>query len=212
VNPSREIWPQESGSLIRSTIVIQKCDPKETWCLEAGCNNDVKDSTLNGFHDWLHISLPFRQFGSSAAGVSATNVVEPTPEALLRDKQEQNTADLAITQIQNRFDTYTLSVVNKGPNPSARVQVVDVILPADLSHKTNRGDCTESPVGTLTCDLGAMLPGEQRNIEIRVGIEKRDDGSLSTSFTNTASVENVSEFAGPDSDLTDNFITTTTKP
>jgi hypothetical protein len=58
----------------------------------ASCTNAVTDKLLTSFDDWLHISLPFQQFPASRIGAFEPMLDEPSLEELLRDKQDQETA------------------------------------------------------------------------------------------------------------------------
>ena len=188
------------------------------------CKNSSTDSELTRFDDWLHISLPFRQFADSADGVVIPPPPdeEPTLEQLMRLEQELNSADLAIDKDSDPDEVkvgqdfrYVLTVTNKGPNPAARVEVNDA-LPSGVSPLGDTPGCVldstpeptdETSVDTLVCDLGALLPNEQRQIEIAVSTA---GVSRLPSITNMASVENITEFAGPDPEPSDNFATVTT--
>lgn len=137
-------------------------------------------------------------------------------QELLQDVREQNTTDLSIAKtaeadpLQVGADlTYRLTVINLGPNPAGQVEIVDV-LPPEVSYKSDTAGCVEVPPGTLTCDLGALFPGELREIEISVSIAARDDGSGPASITNTATIENIAEFAGPDPTPSNNVTSITT--
>jgi uncharacterized repeat protein (TIGR01451 family) len=184
------------------------------------CVNTSTGSELTGFDDWIHISIPFLQFGYSADGavIPPAPGEEPTLEELIQTEQEKNTTDLAITKARARAHggffhlgdiTYQLNVINKGPNPAGRVELVDV-LPPEVSHKSNTAGCVEAPDGTLTCDLGALLPGEQRQIEIIVRLGEGEHASVPASITNTATVKNIAEFAGADPEPADNSASVTT--
>lgn len=184
----------------------------------AGCTNNSTSSTLTGFNDWANISVPFRQFGDSQDG-AINPVTEPEPilEDLIQMQQAINTIDLSITKASDPDTvevgadfTYTLTVINKGPNPAGRVEVVD-IFPSEVSYERDNAGCVtapseEAPAGILICDLGAMLPGTQRQIEIVVGTAGANEGPV----INTATVENIIEFAGPDLEPTDNSTTVST--
>lgn len=204
------------------------------------CKNDSNDSELNGFNDWAVISVPFRQFPASAVGSVEPLAVddEPTVEELEQLEQELNTTDLAIfkesqqSQIEVGADlTYILTIINKGPNPASRVELADA-LPSGIAHKRDNGRCTVSsgsepaptsaqrPIAdgsgvrnegdTITCDLGALMPLEQREIEITVSTDGIPNNVGSTLLMNLATVQNVSESAGPDPQPSDNFANVTT--
>ncbi len=114
-------------------------------------------------------------------------------------------ADVAITKIgapnpvfNGDALTYTLSVVNNGPDPAQAVTVSDP-LPAQFVFKsvsTTAGTCTESS-GTVKCDLGTVAVGDKVMVTI-VGAAHL--GTPPASFTNTATVSSTT----PDPDLSNN--------
>ncbi|NUT31600.1 MAG: DUF11 domain-containing protein, partial [Hamadaea sp.] len=80
--------------------------------------------------------------------------------------------------------TYTVTVTNDGPNTATGVTVTDV-LPAGVTFLSSTPACTNA-AGTLTCELGQLLPGQSVPIVIQVGIPTAfPPGTIS----NTATVE-----------------------
>ena len=87
-------------------------------------------------------------------------------------------ADLAITKTDspdpvNAGDQlfYTLSVKNNGPNDVPNASITDT-LPSQVTFVTDdRGICTEAPVGTLTCALGAIANGATSTVVIKVHVK-----------------------------------------
>lgn len=118
-------------------------------------------------------------------------------------------ADVALTKsaapnpaIAGRSQVYTLSVTNHGPTSASQVRVVDT-LPAGVVHQSNTAGCVETPPGVLTCELGQLLAGETRQIQITVLVEPDvvQNVCRPTVLTNTATVENL---GGPDPDPSNN--------
>jgi uncharacterized repeat protein (TIGR01451 family) len=181
--------------------------------------NTVTNSTLTGYDDWTNISLPFRQFGESAdSAINPTTEPEPTLQELIELEQELNTTDLSIAKtsapdpVEVGADlVYTLRVSNKGPNPASRVRVVDT-LPSRVSYRSNTAGCVEAPVGTLTCDLGEVPFGAERQLAITVGTAGVCEAGRPRPIAETASVANVAQFAGPDLNSSDNLMTVTATP
>ena len=172
--------------------------------------DDIMDNdTLDGHDDWSRISLPFRQFAGSAAGVL---MPEPTDDPTLEQMQEffdaLNNVDLEITKTDAPDPVklgsqlvYTLSVTNKGPNYANGVRVVDT-LPAGVtfvSATASQGTVSNTPQN-VTCDVGTMGPGQTETIEITVVV------SAVGKLINTAEVTTDST----DVDETNNTVTETT--
>ncbi|HET9945183.1 MAG TPA: DUF11 domain-containing protein, partial [Actinomycetes bacterium] len=88
--------------------------------------------------------------------------------------------------------TYTLQVTNDGPNTAEDVTVTDV-LPAGVTFLSSAPACANA-AGTLTCDLGDLLPGETVPLVIQVRVPASFLGSAATAtITNTASVESANQ-------------------
>ncbi|MBW7885524.1 MAG: DUF11 domain-containing protein [Caldilineaceae bacterium] len=169
----------------------------------ADCADNTKLDELRDFNDWLHISLPFRQFGESTDG--AVNPVigpEPTLEERLQLQKAINATDVGISKsaspdpaVAGEPLTYILAVTNAGPNLASAVQVIDT-LPEGVAYVSDTGGCVEGPSGTLTCLLSELLVGETREIKITVLVDAdlafRAGGP--TTVTNTATVENLAGF------------------
>ena len=86
---------------------------------------------------------------------------------------------------------YTITITNNGPNPAHSVQLLDK-LPIGVTYQSANADCTESPVGTLNCNLGILVSGETRIINITVVVDAalvHNSGSPTT-ITNQGSVSN----------------------
>jgi large repetitive protein len=91
------------------------------------------------------------------------------------------------------FD-YKLQVKNEGPSDAVATEVTDE-LPAQvkfLSAKTSVGTCDEAPGGTLTCQLGTLLPTAEVTVEVTV--EAVEVGN----FPNEAKVASTTTDAEPE--------------
>ncbi len=60
--------------------------------------------------------------------------------------------------------TYTLTVVNHGPDPAAGVVAI-LVLDAGTNFSSAGSECTAS-AGTVTCDLGSMANGEMHSLTV----------------------------------------------
>ncbi len=86
---------------------------------------------------------------------------------------------------------YTVTVTNGGPSTASRPRVVDT-LPADVEHRSDTGDCTKAPDGSVVCELGAIPVGESRQVSLGVLVGEdvvcRSGGPVT--ITNRATAEN----------------------
>ncbi len=80
---------------------------------------------------------------------------------------------------------YTLTVINDGPDDAPDAVVIDV-LPDGVSYVGDTDDCTEGPVGTLTCRVGELLAGNSRSFALLVELD--DDLDSGTELVNRARV------------------------
>jgi uncharacterized repeat protein (TIGR01451 family) len=136
--------------------------------------------------------------------------------------QVTNQIDLAITKTASGGEvavggafSYTLGVVNNGPSTAPMVKVTDT-LPANqafVSATTPVGGCThsgEATGGTLTCDLGSMMPGAPASITLNVAMAFAPaEGLCSTNVASVADVTGVvmvgdEAITWPESDLSNN--------
>ncbi|MDX1582793.1 MAG: IPTL-CTERM sorting domain-containing protein [Thermoanaerobaculia bacterium] len=107
------------------------------------------------------------QVGAGAAGADLTILKSDSPDPA----------------VVGQALTYTLTVINGGPNQATGVQVVDT-LPALVtfeSASSTQGSCTESS-GVVTCDLGTVNVGEE--VTVTITVVPTETGSI----TNVASV------------------------
>ena len=88
--------------------------------------------------------------------------------------------------------TYTLTVTNNGPDRAIGVRVVDT-LPSAVFYQSDNAGCTEA-AGTVTCDLGEILPADTRQVVITVLV----DISAPNLIINTATVDTVEGSTDPD--------------
>ena len=99
---------------------------------------------LKGYDDWRNITLNPRAFGDSADGPTSF-VSERTLEELRAVDEDLNRTDLEIVKTDlpdpvNAGDplTYTLTVLNHGPQPARGIRIVDT-LPVEASYVSDTG-------------------------------------------------------------------------
>jgi uncharacterized repeat protein (TIGR01451 family) len=87
--------------------------------------------------------------------------------------------------------TYTINVINNGPDPASNVELSDPLPPNTTLFSvptTSRGFCQPTPVvggtGTVRCELGPMAASDTATITIVVNVNAPGGSSV----TNTASV------------------------
>ncbi|NJP30992.1 COG1361 S-layer family protein [Micromonospora thermarum] len=85
--------------------------------------------------------------------------------------------------------TYTVTVTNDGPNTASSVTVTDT-LPAGVAFQSSTPACTNA-AGTLTCDLGELLPGQSVPLVIQVAVPANFPAGT---ITNTATVAAADQF------------------
>ncbi len=94
--------------------------------------------------------------------------------------------------------TYTLSVINNGPDAATGVVVTDT-LPAGATFLSATSPCTETS-GTVTCSLGSLTSGSQ--VTLNIYVVPTGAGTISNSASVTGNE--------PDPDLANNAATTET--
>jgi uncharacterized repeat protein (TIGR01451 family) len=167
------------------------------------CINALSNETLDGNHDWNTIVLPFMQYGDSLTqSVNADEDNVPTIEDRNLMTAAIHTTDLSVS-ITDSADpvgageqlSYIVSIGNHGPNPATSVQLTDT-LPGDVSFVSSSPSCPVSG-SQLTCNLGEMLPGANRQVTIIVAVpaDLVYNNGGPKSITNTATVDDL---AGPD--------------
>jgi len=206
-----------NGTLSPNDNFAINIDTLDNKGVPAGCFNDVLSISLEPHDDWGHISLPFAESGDAAdAAINIAEGPEPTLEERRRLNEALNTADLSISQsapatveVGNNFNL-TLATANNGPNPALAVRVGGSLPPVTVRDS---GGCVENPAGTLTCDLGAMLFGVQRQVGLLLGTDGRVcSNGLPQPMVITATAANVARFAGPDPNPADNTSSITVTP
>lgn len=183
------------------------------------CRNDDIDpagAPLRGHDDWLHVSLPFLQFGDSADGpINPTEEPEPNDDELREQRETANTADLSVDksgpagpfEAGDEVDLdYTLAIANLGPNPALVVRVTDTLPPGAVLLDADPA-CEISAPGEIECLLPALLQDEGAVLELSVRAPATCAGGLPTPIANEAAVENATELAGEDPDPTNNTTT-----
>jgi uncharacterized repeat protein (TIGR01451 family) len=180
--------------------------------IPSDCENDTTDQKLRGSHDWVNISMPFRDLELSLdVATNPTTSGSPTGEERIRLVRALHTADLSIsahnvpeTVVAGATFTYELTVTNHGPNPSAAVHVTDT-LPDGLRYDGGSPECSAAD-DTVTCDLGYMLRGDSSTVSISVlvdaGLMHEAGGPLT--ITNTAGVATTG--VGHDPDTSNNSV------
>lgn len=83
--------------------------------------------------------------------------------------------------------TYSLAVLNNGPDDALNVVLVDT-LPAGLSGAVTTG-CAESPGGVGGCSLGTVEAGSSKSVTLTVTV----DAVAGTTLNNTATVSSDTE-------------------
>ena len=81
--------------------------------------------------------------------------------------------------------SYTIDVLNNGPDDAAGVEVA-VTLPASVSGAVTSG-CTEDPNGSALCSLGTIAAGSSKQFTIDVLTDGLDFDTLQASVTVTSS-------------------------
>lgn len=177
-------------------------------CDQYDCDGDTADDcandrrVLSSHDDWSNISLSFREFtnAADAPGNPPHQTADPNDETAALIIQSLNSTDLEISKsdsvdpvVAGENLTYTLTVTNNGPNMTTSAKVTDT-LPAGTTFVSASAGCTESPPGTVECDLGALAAGDSTGVSITVAVDASlvsNAGSLPVAIVNNATVENV---------------------
>ncbi|MGH2444641.1 MAG: NEW3 domain-containing protein [Candidatus Limnocylindria bacterium] len=184
----------------------------------ACASNTSTTDTINGFHDWNRVSVPFRQFGDSAdSAIRAED--EDVPTIADRDIMiaQMNTTDVSVS-IADSPDpvgagerlTLTLTATNHGPNPAHSVEV-RTTLPAGVTFVDTSVPCIRA-ASLVTCNLGSLADDESQSFTIRVDIpaDFLYPGGQQT-ITTSATVDNLygpDPTAGNDSDSESTLVIT----
>jgi uncharacterized repeat protein (TIGR01451 family) len=158
---------------------------------------DGQPDILAGYDDWSNIVLDPMAFGDAADGPTSV-VPERTLEEIRAVDEHLNRTDLEIVKSDlpdpvNAGEqlTYTLTVMNHGPQPARGIHVIDT-LPAEASYVSDTGNCVEAPQGILTCPMATLLLGQSRSFDVTVVVDADAVADLPAPATvdNTAAVEN----------------------
>lgn len=201
-------WNSDADPPLEGNLSIN-LDTNATGGGPAACNNASLNDSLEGFHDWNAISIPFRQFGDSADGaINPVTTQEPTITELRQLRDDLNKTDLSVT-VSDSADpvaagtqlTYTATVVNNGPNPATSVQLVDM-LPAEVTFASATAGCAAAG-SAVTCNFGEIPVNASRTVQVVVNVPANlvyVNGGPKT-ITNTVQVANL---RGPDASPSDN--------
>jgi len=185
----------------------------------SSCSNNTANSVLAGFHDWGAIQLDFRDFQDAADGaVNPETTREPDTNELLLLRTALNTTDLGMG-ISAQPDpvevgdplTYTLTAQNHGPNPAVKVSVTDS-LPASLPVSTLDGRCAQVTPGDIRCTVADLRARASQTVDVSVDTSGVCVDGIPQAITNTATITNVSPFAGEDRNPADNMAQITVTP
>ncbi|MFI6597981.1 hypothetical protein ACIBHX_17110 [Nonomuraea sp. NPDC050536] len=176
------------------------------------CVNTSTTSTLKGYDDWSHISLPFHESADSAdAPVNPETEPELTEEEIQQLWQTLNTADLSVALSDSPDPvgagtdlTYTVTVRNDGPAPATSV-LAKVTLPAEVAYVGSTATCNATG-----CHLGEIPAHGQRSFTVTAHVPEdlvyRNGGPKTIN-----AVAEVSNQAGPDPDSSNNRAQESTK-
>jgi uncharacterized repeat protein (TIGR01451 family) len=177
--------------------------------MEPGPANVVDPDNNSNPNDAAAMWLPGELFEDTANGISMAVVKETTSGFVIAINP---TADVAIEKTDRPDPVmagdqlyYYITVANHGPGPAVGLVVMDT-LPAGVTFITDDlGICAEGPVGTLTCDVGALVGGDSMTIAIKVKVDPDlvDIAGRPTSICNDVEVTHDV----PDTDLGNNSAT-----
>ena len=152
------------------------------------------------------LRMVVRVNSSAISGTLIHNAVTISDTTNLTDTDEITTpvyavADLAIFKtdepdpvIPGSLLTYTLEVVNNGPDEAVNVVVTDT-LPPEVNFVSAAPSQTSGP-NPLTWDLGSMAAGDRQWLTVVVTVSLGVDET----FTNTASADSDTPDSNPDND------------
>lgn len=186
------------------------------------CGNEgfaAEFATLTGYDDWTNIRMRFRP-SKLAANAPDDVIQEPelTDQEIIDGLKALNTANLAIEKLGPPGPleagtmaslTYDLNISNAGPNFAGTVRVDDQ-LPAGFAAVNLDSRCTESQPGLVECETTGFDPGDQTTFSLTAEGTPVCQNGLPVALDNTATVANVSEYAGDDPDPLDNSDVLTT--
>lgn len=195
--------PAETSSVVRN---IDFGGPSS--CQKADPNGAIGE--INTHDDWSNIALSFLEKGDTSDAPSSELPSEWTIEEQDRYTEQLESTDISISKSSSPDPVevgtdlvYTLTVVNGGPQPAFLVNVLD-FLPGSVSYLDDAAECVEDPLSELSCDLGTMLAGDQKQVQLTVSTDDVCSDGLPQELINTATVLHGEEGVGPDPDPSNN--------
>jgi uncharacterized repeat protein (TIGR01451 family) len=177
-------------------------------CKKADPNGAI--SAISTHDDWRNIALSFLEKGDTADAPSGELPSEWTIKEQVQYTEVLESTDMSISKssdpdpVEVGLDlVYTLTVDNGGPQPAFLVNVLD-FLPSSVSYLGDAAECVEDPLGELSCDLGTMLAGDQKQVQLTVSTDDVCSDGLPQELINTATVLHGEEGVGADPDPSNN--------
>ena len=179
-------------------------------CRKADPNGELGE--IDTHDDWTNISLSFIEDGDAQDAPVGELPSEWTIEEQDAYTAELESTDLSITKTGSPDPVevgenlvYTLTVSNVGIQPAFLVDVTDV-LPGSVSYLGDAAECVEEPLGELSCDLGTILSGAQKQFDVTVSTSDVCSDGVPQQLVNIATVLHGEEGGGPDPDPTNNAV------
>jgi uncharacterized repeat protein (TIGR01451 family) len=184
-----------------SGLTYQSATPSQGTCSEAG---GAVTCSLGGLANGADATVDIEVIPQAPATI--TNTASVRADQLdgndANNSASQSTtvlglADLAITKSASpdpvgvgQTLTYTLTVVNGGPNDAPSVRATDSLpsIVAYQSASASQGSCTQVS-GTVTCNLGSLANGATATVTIKVKPKTAGTISNAASVAGTASID-----------------------
>jgi len=181
------------------------------------CRNTLMGESLDGFHDWNFISLNQRLFAdANGTAINPVRDQEPTLEDRRLQQEELNTTDLELTKtaaadvpVAGQEIVYRFKVRNNGPRAARIARLIDPLSPT-LSLLSASAGCSVDTTHTMTCELGLLKVGEQRDLEARFHIAADLPCKKEEQFYALENRARVLNAPGPDSNPRNNESMVTT--
>jgi fimbrial isopeptide formation D2 family protein/uncharacterized repeat protein (TIGR01451 family) len=155
------------------------------------------------------ITVPVKTEATLAAGeklvnhVSVSSVEQPTPVTAAATITTTTSADLKASKTAatdpvtpgGGDETYTMSVLNKGPSVARAVTLSDP-LPAGTTFVSADAGCA-AVAGTVECAAGDLAPASEASYHVKVSVER----SVTSAITNTATVKSTTPDPEPKNNL-----------